>query len=196
MFLLFYQLLSAILTLKLDALFLWWWCTTVSSTHKTVLLSVNLKHVLRGLLWEQFPLSLKPLFWNICFSLLFLKLDLLLSGTVNTTAEASSTNEGKAEGKAGRDKGEASSIDLRHRWAWQKVNRIIGPGDRVLISGAADCPIWSAKEKMTLCSPSLLGTCCCMGGRTGAWRWLPPPLASLWPPYAAMSLDISTFCRN
>lgn len=29
-----------------------------------------------------------------------------LSGTVNTTAETSSTNEGKAEGKVGRDKGE------------------------------------------------------------------------------------------
>lgn len=29
-----------------------------------------------------------------------------LSGMVNTTAEASSANEGKAEGKVGRDKGE------------------------------------------------------------------------------------------
>lgn len=42
----------------------------------------------------------------------------------------------------------------------RKVNRIIGPGDGVLISGVADCPRGSAKEKMTLCSPSWLSTCC------------------------------------
>jgi len=51
-------------------------------------------------------------------SLVF-QVGLTLSGTVKNTAKASSINVGKAEGKAGRAKGEIMCIDLHHGWAWQ-----------------------------------------------------------------------------